>query len=464
MKPITDIFKGDPTFYPSPKMAMKAPPEDIVYVAGLYVGTGIQKPDFIAVVDVNPDSPTYSKIINKVEAVYIGDEFHHFGWNSCSSALCPNAKPNLQRRYLIVPGLRSSRIYIFDTKQDPTSPRLVKVIEPKEVIESSGYTRLHTVHCGPDGIYISALGNAEGEGPGGILVLDHYSFEPLGRWEIDRGDQYYAYDFWWNLPNEIMVTSEWAVPNTIENGLRLEHLKDRYGNRIHFWDMRKRKKIASVELGSENRMVLELRPLHNPTKLMGFVNVVVSLKDLSSSIWLWFYEDGKFQAQKVIEIPAEPTEGPLPDILKPFKAVPPLVTDIDLSLDDKFLYVSLWGIGELRQYDVSDPFRPRLTGKVKLGGILHRADHPAGYKLTGAPQMIEISRDGRRIYVTNSLYSSWDNQFYPEGIKGWLVKVNANPEGGIEVDKKFFVDFGDARAHQVRLRGGDASSDSYCYP
>lgn len=101
---------------------------------------------------------------------------------------------------------------------------------------------------------------------------------------------------------------------------------------------------------------------------------------------------------------------------------------------------------------------------MKLGGIFHRADHPAGYKLTGAPQMLEISRDGRRVYVTNSLYSTWDNQFYPEGLKGWMVKLNANPSGGLEIDKEFFVDFGEARSHQVRLSGGDASSDSYCYP
>ncbi|MEM4589546.1 MAG: selenium-binding protein SBP56-related protein, partial [Thermoplasmata archaeon] len=150
-------------------------------------------------------------------------------------------------------------------------------------------------------------------------------------------------------------------------------------------------------------------------------------------------------------------------IIKQFKVVPPLVTDIDLSLDDKFLYVSMWGIGEVRQYDVSDPFRPRLAGKVRLGGILHRADHPSGFRLTGGPQMLEVSRDGRRIYVTNSLYSTWDNQFYPEGLKGWMVKINSSQDGGLEVDKEFLVDFGEARAHQVRLKGGDASSDSYCY-
>lgn len=80
----------------------------------------------------------------------------------------------------------------------------------------------------------------------------------------------------------------------------------------------------------------------------------------------------------MIHIPAEPAEeDQLPDILKPFKAVPPLVTDIDLSVDDRFLYVSCWGTGELRQYDVSDPFNPKLTGSVQIGGIVRRAGHPA---------------------------------------------------------------------------------------
>ena len=64
-------------------------------------------------------------------------------------------------------------------------------------------------------------------------------------------------------------------------------------------------------------------------------------------------------------------------MLKGFKAVPPLVTDIDLSMDDRFLYVACWGTGDLRQYDVSDPFAPKLTGTVRIGGIVSRASHPA---------------------------------------------------------------------------------------
>ena len=138
------LLRPDPTFYPSPRLAMQAPPEGLAYVATL--GTDGQ-PDGLAVVDLDPRSPTYSQVISRVEVPYTGDEFHHFGWNACSSALCPYAPhPFVERRYLIVPGLRSSRIYVFDTKPNPANPRLVKVIEPEEVTGRSGYSRLHTVH------------------------------------------------------------------------------------------------------------------------------------------------------------------------------------------------------------------------------------------------------------------------------------------------------------------------------
>ena len=37
-----------------------------------------------------------------------------------------------------------------------------------------------------------------------------------------------------------------------------------------------------------------------------------------------------------------------------------------------------------------------------------------GKKVEGGPQMIQLSLDGNRLYVTTSLYSVWDNQFYPK--------------------------------------------------
>jgi selenium-binding protein 1 len=448
-------------------MAMEAKPETVAYVA--MMDPTRQKPDAMMVVDVEKGSRTFGKVVNQVDMPKAGDELHHFGWNACSSCLCPySPHPHMERRYLVVPGMRSSRIHVLDTKPDPRNPKMVKVIEPQEVERRTGYSRPHTTHCGPDGIYVNALGAPNGEGPGGVFIMDPETFELRGRWEIDRGPQFLAYDFWWHLGFDTMMTSEWGTPNMVEQGVQPELLLGgKYGHKLHIWDLNARKHQSEIDLGPEHQMVLELRPAHNPVKPYGFVGVVVSLENLSSAIFLWYrVPSGEWKARKVIEIPAEACDPELlPPMLKGFGAVPPLVTDINLSLDDRFLYVSCWGSGELRQYDVSNPFEPKLMSTLPIGGMVRRAAHPSmpSTTLNGGPQMVEISRDGRRVYFTNSLYAAWDEQFYPDGIKGWMAMVEIGANGGMEFHRDFFLEFDRLRPHQVHLEGGDASSDSYCY-
>jgi selenium-binding protein 1 len=467
----------DPSFYPSPRAAAQAPVETLAYVAVVNPTPEDGRPDALRVIDVDASSATYGQDVGGVALPNAGDELHHFGWNACSSALCPAAPhPHVERRYLVVPGLRSSRIHIVDTKASggPASPEIVRVVEPETLHANTGYSRPHTVHCGPDGIYMSALGAPDGDGPGGIFLLDHDTFEPLRRWEQDRGPQRLAYDFWWHLTQDVMLTSEWGTPNMVENGLDLDALVNkRYGQAVHVWNLRTRKHVQRLPVGENDQMVLELRPAHDPRKSWGFVGVVTNVADLSASIWLWHREggidatEGAFALTEVLRIPAEPADAELlPPALKPFGAVPPLVSDIALSVDDRFLYVSCWGTGEFQRYDVGDPLHPRLAGSVRVGGIVSRAAHPSasGVPLEGGPQMIEVSRDGRRVYVTNSFYDSWDAQFYPEGIEGWMVLLHARDDGSLVLDPDFFVPFDGERPHQVRLAGGDASSDSFCFP
>jgi selenium-binding protein 1 len=453
---------------------MEAPPEELAYVAML--NPKRERPDAMGVVDVTPGSTSYGHLVGQTDMPSPGDELHHFGWNACSSCLAPYAPhAHVERRYLLVPGISSSRISILDTKPDPRRPKLVKVIEAETIAKRAGYSAPHTIHCGPDGVYVNALGAPNGDGPGGIFVLDHENLDVTRAWEEHRGPQYLAYDFYWHLGFDTLITSEWGTPNMVQNGVNPELLLGgKYGHALHVWDLRRRRHLQSLELGPEQQMVLELRPAHDPTRPYGFAGVVVSLKDLSASIWLWHFErkngngSGEWKVREVITIPAEPAAaGDLPPLLQGFKAVPPLVTDLNLSVDDRLLYVSCWGTGELQQYDVSGPFNPKQTGSVRIGGITRRTPHPSQPRtaLNGGPQMVEVSRDGRRVYFTNSLYSPWDAQFYPDGIRGWMVKLDVRPEGGMRFDEKFFLEFPEGmRAHQVRLQGGDASSDSFCYP
>ena len=288
---------------------MRAPAEKLAYVA-LINPTGQGAPDAIAVVDTDPASPSYGKKVGQVDMPNAGDELHHFGWNACSSCLCPySSHAHMERRYLVVPGISSSRVHILDTKPNPRQPRIVKTIEGETLAKKVGYAAPHTVHCGPDGIYFSALGAPDGAGPGGIFTMDAETFELKGQWEQKRGPQQLAYDFWWHLGHDVVVTSEWGTPNMVKDGVNPELLlAGKYGHKLHVWDLSTREHLQEIDLGAEQQMVLELRPAHDPKKAYGFASVVISLKDLSSSIWLW-YRDGqngksKWAAKKVIEIPA----------------------------------------------------------------------------------------------------------------------------------------------------------------
>jgi selenium-binding protein 1 len=433
-----------PSFYGSPQEAQQAPPEEFLYLACLHEGTGVEEPDFLAVVDAE-----HGRILHETPMPNVGDELHHFGWNRCSSA-CHGP----DRSHLILPGFRSSRINVLNVADDPRRPRVEKVIEADELLAKTGYTRPHTVHCMPgDNIVVSMLGDADGAGAGGFAVLDAKTFEVKGRWENGGEQPPFNYDFWYQPRKNVLVSSEFGEPNAFEPGFDLEDVgAGRYGQRLHFWNLDERRLEQTIDLGEAGLVPLEVRWLHDPEADEGFVGAA-----LSSTMWRFQRTNGSYEAQQVIAVEPVELEGwPFP--------VPGLITDLVLSMDDRFLYLSNWLHGDLRQYDVSDPLRPRLTGQIWLGGVLGRPSE-AGRELNGGPQMLQLSFDGRRLYVTNSLYSTWDNQFYPE-LRSWLLRVNCDPDGGMEVDPDFFVDFhdrpaGPARAHEVRLQGGDCTTEIF---
>jgi methanethiol oxidase len=421
--------------YASPNDALNAPLEELLYVSCLREGA----PDSLAVVDAAD-----GRVVHETPMPNVGDELHHFGWNRCSSA-CHGP----DRSHLVVPGFRSSRIHIVNVADDPRRPRIEKVIEPQEVADKTGYTRPHTVHCMPgDNIVISMLGDRDGKGAGGFAVLDAQSFEVKGRWENGGERPPMNYDFWYQPRKNVLASSEFGEPNAYEKGFDPADVEaGRYGRRLHFWDLEERELTQTIDLGDQGLVPLEVRWLHDPEADEGFVGAT-----LSSVIWRFHRSNGRYSAEPVITTEAVEVEG------FPFPA-PALITDLVVSMDDRFLYFTSWLHGELRQYDISDPARPRLTGQLQLGGLLGDGDRG----LSGGPQMIQLSLDGRRLYVTNSLYSTWDDQFYPD-LRSWLLRVDCAPEGGMEIDHDFFVDFHEragARAHEVRLQGGDCTTEIF---
>jgi len=466
----TECCKKSGPGYPTPLEAMKGPKEEIVYVICLNPDPkGNPKPDFLATVDVNPKSCHYSKVIHRLPMPNLGDELHHFGWNACSNCYGDCSKV---RDKLILPCLGSDRIYVVDTSC-PTEPKMHKVLEPSE-LHGRDLSAPHTTHCIPSGeVLISTMGDKDQNAKGSFAVLDGETFELKGEWSKETVP--FGYDYWYQPRHNVMVSSEWGAPKAFKKGFSVEDVQNGlYGHSIKVWNWNEKTLLKTIDLGAEAAMPLEVRFLHNPEATEGFVGCALYAKVFR------FYKDesGKWEAEKVIDVPTKTVENwALPEM-------PGVLTDILISLDDKFCYFSNWVHGDVRQYDITDSKKPKLVGQLFLGGSictdgsvkvikdpeLKAQPEPVfvkGKRLEGGPQMLQLSLDGTRLYVTTSLFSSWDKQFYPELLKkgSMLLQVDVNTkEGGLKLNPDFLVDFGTEPdgvflAHEVRYPGGDCTSD-----
>ncbi|KAJ4881301.1 Selenium-binding protein 2 [Raphanus sativus] len=427
--------------YATPLAAMSGPPEKLIYVTALYSGTGREQPDYLATVDVTQTHP-------HIQASCHGD-------------------PSASRRYLVLPGLISGRIYAIDTMTDPKAPSLYKVVEPKEISEKTGLAFPHTSHCLASGdMLVSCLGDNEGNAEGnGFLLLD----------------------------------SDFNVKAAFSKGFDLQHVADGlYGSHLHIYKWPEGEMKQVIDLGDTGLLPLEIRFLHDPSKDTGYVGSALS----SNMIRFFRNSDDTWSHEVVISVePLKVENWILPEM-------PGLITDFLISLDDRFFYFVNWLHGDIRQYNIEDPKNPVLTGQIWVGGLLQKGspvkgvredgttyqfDVPqikmhsfgsilafllfskllfnilvfVGKSLRAGPQMIQLSLDGKRLYATNSLFSAWDRQFYPEVMdKGsHIIQIDVDTEkGGLAINPDFFVDFGvepdgPALAHEMRYPGGDCTSD-----
>jgi len=462
--------------YASPEEAMKGPREKILYITCIHpppkdtAAETPRFPDYLATVDVDPESETYQKVIHRLPVDFIGDELHHTGWNVCSSC---HGEP-LCRDKLIMPCLMSDRVYVVDMAKNPRAPTMHTRIDPAQLYDL-GLSTPHTSHCLPTGeVMISTMGDKDGNGQGSFLMLDAKTFEVKGTYSCDKTK--YGYDFWYQPYFDVMISTQWGSPAYFRKGFNPADVLDHYGSALDVWSWKNRKWQYSIELGSEGLLPLETRFLHNPKKPIGFVGCALS----TTVFQIYRDENKKWKAKKVISVPSKKVTGWL------LPEMPGVMTDILISMDDKFLFFSDWVHGDIRQYDISNPDEPKLVGQVWIGGSIWK-DGPVtvthdseleeqpprtvvkGQIIYGGPQMLQLSLDGKRLYATTSLFSPWDNEFYPDLLKNGsvLLQIDVKPCGGLSINEDFLVNFGSTEpngpvlAHEVRYPGGDCSSDIF---
>jgi selenium-binding protein 1 len=363
-------------------------PEKYLYV--FCVDADAKDNDFLAVIDVAPESPKYGQVLYQLDLGSSGNETHHFGYTD-------------DRTHVWGCSLFSSRIFVINVSDDPARPRLVKAFDSAA---QTGFTGPHSPYAIPGRMLISYLGGKEGGLPAGLAEFNNdgtfIRSIPLPK------DAPYGYDVAINPGKNRMITSSFTPPENYKKPLAKMDLKH-FGDKLVVWDFRERKPLQTLSTGPAP---LECRWSLKEGADYGFTNCA-----LENSLWVWEGDGkGSYTARKLC------ATGQLP-------------ADLSQSPDGKYLYVSCFAGNEVQQWDVSDLKKPKLTSTVAPGV---------------QPNMLHMTGDGKRMYVTNSLLSTMDrsNNF-------WVRLVHVGPDG-MKMDPFFNVDLtkfptGPARGHDMLL-------------
>ncbi|KAK4807629.1 hypothetical protein QYF61_015975 [Mycteria americana] len=482
------------------------PREEVAYVTCTYRETCTDQPDFLATVDLNPRSPCYGQVIHRLPMPNLKDELHSSGWSAGCTCF---DNITTKRNKLILPCLISSRIYVVDVGSQCRAPRLCKMIEPVDVFWKCNKGYLNVPRSLPSGdILIANVGDPSGNGKGGFIVLDGENFELKGNWENECETPCTGYDFWYQPRHNVLISSAGFVLKCAGYGFNPDYLKKGvFGRHLNVWNLSCRTLTQCFDLG-EDSLPLSVKFLHNPDAAEGYVSCALSGVvyrfykceasilpaargdlGLPKEIWarnahgavpVFLVQRDNWAVEEVIRIPAKEVTGWI------MPKMPAFTVDLIISTDDRYLYLSNWLHGDIRQYELSKTCKPRLVGQVFVGGSILRGGPVAVCRdeelkcqpeplvikckrVYGGPSRMQLSVDGKRLYVTNSFYSTWDKQFYPNVVKegSVMLQIDVDTEqGGLTVNKNFLVDFGKepngpCLAKDIHFACGDSTSDIF---
>ena len=355
------VDSGNSTSHGEHKAALKRHKQQERYLYVTTIAQSATDPDFVAVIGADPRRADFGKIVNRVDMPNVGDELHHFGYSR-------------DQERLVVPGLFSNRVHVLDIGRDRKTLALRAVND--QLAAKSGYVVPHGVMDMDGKFLVPMIGAATGTTlPGGVVEISdrtgafkrHFGPGPV-RAPGELGPTY-MYDFA-GLPKANRgISSTFGPPATCGAGIDPGCL----GDEVAVWDMRRQKVIQTADLGT-NSGALMVRVVKEHGARRAFINAPGT-----SAVWLADDDDrdGVFDFQQVLG----PEDG---------LAIP---ADLILSYDNRFMYVTNWFADTVQQYDIADPFNPVLKATVSV-------PHP---------NMLRLSPDNRRLYVSNSLLTPWDD-------------------------------------------------------
>uniref|UniRef100_A0A7E4UVH1 Galectin domain-containing protein n=1 Tax=Panagrellus redivivus TaxID=6233 RepID=A0A7E4UVH1_PANRE len=444
------------------------------------------KPAKLMLFDVNYQSKNYCQIISTLTLPTTDDEIMYAGWMRSASKF--DDINVLHRTQLIVPCFDSSRIYIINVENQSTM-KVNTCFEESQLI-SHNVQHPYNV-CSWPGKHgptlFSTCGDTSSRAKGDILLIKRDKLSITSRAE-KNSNVYAVFGGFLALQprHKIMITASLGDPSKlldafIDNNFDVKSCiqQHAYGSALNIWETDKIKLKQTIKLEDFGAFGFTcVRFIHNPECNHGF-----AVSAIGGSIF-HIHKNSKtedYHADKIVQYQSAKVSGWIKE------EMPPLPLDIIISMDDRFLFVSCFLHGFVEQLNITDPFRVTTCSRVYLGGAIHRAFGVTlqrynginytpkrffvrGTEFHGGPARMQLSLDGRRLYVNNSFYTPWDSKLYPilitQGSAIALIHINVKPAGGLKLDENFLIqpgcqefDDGPYLAREMKFMNGDSTSD-----
>jgi selenium-binding protein 1 len=372
----------------------------------LFVCAGDQAratPDFLAVVDFDPHSPSYGQVLARAplpEPGATGNEFHHIGLSADGKVVACGGLLSVLKG--------QKEVFFFDVS-DPRAPRFLSAADPPE---SSITDEFHALPRG--GFLVTMMGGAQGHAPGRVaefdsglrLVAEHPAHPPE--------DGFNPHGLSTRPELNLMVTSDFVCPSTTLHGG--SELTFRAGVRV--WDLERREIVRSVKM---------------PEQASGTIDVQLIPEDPHGRAFTAGMVDGNLYLVDTLHGTARAVfdfngiaSGAWPQLIR-------------ITRDGRRLFISLNQAGKVAMLDISRPERPTLIATLDLG------------KDSG-PHYLALTPDEERLIISD--YFLNEDAFGKVHAEGdHKIHVARITEHGLELDRRFNLDFNTAFDRPARPHG-----------
>ncbi len=377
----------------------------------LFVWTGDQArtaPDFLAVVDFDPASAKYGKVVTSVPLPgpgASGNEPHHVGLSSDGKTLACGGLLSVLKG--------QKEVFFFDVSQ-AAHPRFLSASDPPK---SSVTDEFYPLANG--GFLVTMMGGPTGMHPGRVveynaareIVTEHPDDPP--------SDGFDPHGISVRPEKNLMVTSDFICPaSTLAStpgdlGLR---------GSVRVWDFNTRKILRTIAIPNAGGTI-DVKLIPRDAAGRGYTAGMIDDK-------LYLLDTAAGTAKPVFDF-SSIAKGGWPQLMR-------------MTADGKHLFITMNVAGKVAMLDTSNPEAPKLIKALDLG------------KDSG-PHYLALTHDEKRLVVSDYfLNEDAAGKVHAEGDhKIHVATVSAND---IVLDPKFDLDFnkafssGPARPHGMAMR------------